>query len=228
MSKERQFLNEQLVTLKHFNAAIPAASPSTAQPSGTPPAPAEVQPAPEPARYETPSPDADAQPFAKSPPKPREPGTGIAPLLQREQASLQAGLLRKEWDEYHRRRQEVLEQLEGTLASMGQERLQQDARLQMLAEIKSEIEGQVPESGNDLSTGEFRTTRRLVENAHLELLKLEREELAPPHAGKAEPLEICSLTLLQLTRLGLGLTWPVIAAVLLGAIIIAIALLIVF
>jgi len=224
MTKEKQFINEQLVTLKRFNPAMPSASPQpAASPAHSGPATAEPQPVPEIPRAQTPPPEAAAPP----PPKP-ELGAGIVPLLQREQASLQAGLLRKEWDEYHRRRQEVLEQLEGTIASMGQERLHLDARFQMLVETKSEIEGQVPESGGELSPGEFRTARRLVENAHLELLKLEREKLVPPHFGKVGHLEICSLSLAQLTRLGLGLTWPVIAAVLLGATIIAIALLIVF
>jgi hypothetical protein len=203
MGRERQFINERLVTAGRFKPGVPGA--------------------PGPGGGTT---DATAVPAgAQEPPTPPPPETGadLPHLLRREHAALHSGLRRERDDEFRRRRQEVCGLLAARAAACAE--AQRDAgheleRLQLWQERLSPAAALDPERADE---ADLRAARRQLEEVHLELLRLQRDHAAATDVPRTHPLvhDLLSLSFAQVTRLGLGLLWPLAVAVLLGALLLA-------
>jgi hypothetical protein len=251
----RRFINDRLVTIKRFapgqHESPPgekAAGPVTPEPEAPPPVTSDVATgvpsAPPPAETSIAVPAAPAAaapmstPTAAPPPAtPPPPPAAVAPVpapadlqhvLRREDEELRSGLREKELEEFRRRQREVGEQLTRAIQTLEHEQSLTQARLELLQRLEGELAGLEADAAKPLAGDQFRAARRAVDQAYLELLKLERDELEETPAHDHARFEIASLTFAQLTRIGLGLTWPLILALLLAAAIVAVALLSVF
>ncbi|NOY80857.1 MAG: hypothetical protein GXP31_07605 [Kiritimatiellaeota bacterium] len=146
------------------------------------------------------------------------PESGAAAVGLTERGSRTA-VLKREAAELERLRRDVAKQYDRLRAELNEERSRLEACSAGLERIKQELSAvpaAPPDPGNDAAA--LGSYRRAVEGARIELLKLETE-LTPPHRSAPAPSflpEIASLTLGQLTRIGFGLTWPLIAAIILG------------
>jgi hypothetical protein len=149
-------------------------------------------------------------------------------VLRREDETLRSGLREQAQEEFRRRQREVREQLTRAIQTLEHEQSLAQARLELLQHLEAELATLQADAARPLTGDEFRAARRAVDQAYLELLKLEREELEEAPARDHARLEVASLTFAQLTRLGLGLTWPLVLALLLAAGVVAVALLSVF
>ena len=248
----RRFINDRLVTIKRFAPGqydVPVADkvqePVPAELGVTPvaepadraalaartlaaPAPvatASAAPAPVLASAPAPPPLATATATAGTVPAQSQ---DLQHVLRREDEELRSGLREKELEEFRRRQREVREQLTRAIQTLEHEQSLAQARLELLQRLESELAGLQSDADRPRTSDEFRSARRAVDQAYLELLKLERDELEETPARDHARVDIASLTFAQLTRIGLGLTWPVIIALLLAAAVVAIALLSVF
>ncbi len=233
MAREKQFINEALVTSKRFGPpthtqapkSTPAPEPDADEAPSALPAAAETTPdaPPDPA-------DSAATSVASSPEAERAPApTPVEPvtaLHRREDDHLRAELMQEEVAEFRRRRQELRNQLHRDVSALEHGLADTEARLDFLKRLQRTLE-QVQDT-TPLTATEFRQARQELEQIRLELLKLERDKLEATPATSAPGLEIHSLTFGQLTRLGLGLTWPLVLALLLAAAAVTVALLTVF
>lgn len=235
MAREKQFINEALVTSKRFGPpthtqapkSTPTPEPDAAEAPSAPPAAAETTPdaPPDPAdsaaTHVASSPEAERAPA----PAPAEPVTA---LHRREDDHLRAELMQEEVAEFGRRRQELRNQLHRDVSALEHGLADTEARLDFLKRLQRTLEQVQVQDTTPLTATEFRQARQELEQIRLELLKLERDKLEATPATSAPGLEIHSLTFGQLTRLGLGLTWPLILALLLAAAAVTVALLTVF
>lgn len=158
------------------------------------------------------------------------PSADLGQILHREQTALDAGLQREHLDEFARRRAEVSHELETALLQAEQQRQGAEEDIQQLLEWKLKLD---PAQGLDPATAapaDLRGARRAVEEVHLELLQCLRSPEGAEAGSTPRPAacELLSLSLGQMTRLGLGFTWPLIAAIVLAGLAVAVSLLAVF
>ncbi len=157
---------------------------------------------------------ADEGPMSEA--KPESDATAAARAGERKS---RAAVLKREAAELERLRSDVASRCNRLRAELDGERARLDACSAELERIERELSG-IPDSPPDpgSNAAALGTYRRGVEGARIELLKIETE-LTPSHRADQSPSllpEIASLTLGQLTRIGFGLTWPLIAAIILG------------
>ncbi len=160
------------------------------------------------------------------------PAADLDSLLKKEHARLQEELLQKERVEFHKHRQEVLPELRDVIANQQASLQALERQVETLLSVHQELEGASIPAEGPVSLAELREARRNLDAARLELLKLQKEQItaeqpAGPAAAAAPEtfIPVTALTFRQATRLGLSLTWPLVAALLLGALFIGICLL---
>ena len=153
---------------------------------------------------------------AGQPPSP----TRAETLLRIEETKLKEGAVAETMSELQRHRIELIEQLGEVVATLEEERRRLD-------EIQSELtvrrNALVDFPAADPADAELTIVRHLkheVHAAHMELLKHHKSRLQGPENGPS----FSSLSFAQLTRIGMALTWPVILALLVGAALVAFAL----
>jgi hypothetical protein len=152
-------------------------------------------------------------------------------LLKKEHARLQEELLLKERAEFHKHRQEVLPELRDVIANQQASLQSLELQVETLLRVHQELEEAAIPAEGPVSLAELRTARRNLDTARLELLKLQRDQIATapmpaePAATAPATFPAAGLTFKQATRLGLSLTWPLVAALLLGALFIGVCLL---
>lgn len=147
------------------------------------------------------------------------PSGGVDELLRREEQAQQTEAIGEAARELSCRRAELNQRAEALRKRMTDD-------LAAIEDALRELSGLPADIPDDLPLAELRQAKRTVDQAAIELLKIETRE---PEAPAQQVLhEICSLSFLQLTKLGLGLGWPVAAAFLAAGVIVAGALLALF
>jgi len=134
-------------------------------------------------------------------------------LVRREEEEIRNESIADEAAELGRRRREVLDRLAEVAASIEQETDSLKARLEGFRQRQTalrELDEPAPGQTDPAALGRL---RREVQEAHIELVKFDRERAIE----QDERSVLLSLTFGQLTRLGLGLTWPLLAGLLLAA-----------
>jgi len=133
--------------------------------------------------------------------------------------SIKATALKRETTELERCRNDLIARYNRLHTDIMDRRSKLDALSEGLERIQANL-GATPDSppdpGEDAAAlGQY---RQAVEGARIELLKIEKDLTpAPANEGTSSLVpEIASLTLGQLTRIGFGLTWPLVGAVVLG------------
>lgn len=147
------------------------------------------------------------------------PSADVDELLRREEQAQQTEAIGEAARELCRRRVELVQRADAL-----RERMTSD--LAAVEGVGRELSGVPTDMPDDVPLAELRQAKRTVDQAALELLKIETRE---PEAPAQQILhEICSLSFLQLTKLGLGLGWPIAAALLAAGLLVAATLLMLF
>lgn len=140
--------------------------------------------------------------------------TALDALLRAEEQRTRNEALAHDLAEAERRRDELVERLDETIADLEKETAalgEQMASLRQRREALAALRLDLDASGRDL--GALRSAKQQLHHTHIELVKLSRQRDRQPLGQAMFP----SLSLGQLARVGLGLTWPVILALLASA-----------
>jgi len=135
-----------------------------------------------------------------------------------EHSEIRKAVTRSERVELERLHGEITQRLRQAIAEQEKDRHRIHAHLEVLHRQLDSLDnlGTLPET--DTGSEALRQWKRHVHNAHMELLKVERDQADAPDQRHL----LMSLTWGDLTRLGWGLTWPLIVALLLAAAIIVV------
>ena len=137
----------------------------------------------------------------------------IDDLLRVEQEQVKNKSVAEAFVEVQRRRKEVLRGVTEQIHAMENEQEELKSHLALLREKQTLLHGvdeSAPET-NDLAA--LRRIKQDVHETHMELLSCRRKK----EVAGAMPLAIDSLTVSQLTRVGLALTWPLMVTLLAAA-----------
>lgn len=196
-----RFLNERLLTTPTFGSDnAPGHSPEEEEPE----------------RKE------EAAPAGQLPDSENAPAPDV--YARREEKAVHRAAVEEERRELNRRRKELLVELKASTRDLEAERARLTAQVEAIAEARQQLQGLSP-LGPNPATRELRTAKQTVQQAHLQLVKEARRESAPPSDPR---VPINDLGFADLTRIGFAFSWPVIAAMILTALLIAGALLKVF
>jgi hypothetical protein len=146
-------------------------------------------------------------------------------ILRQEASHVRTQALRGDLRELARRRLEVVQIMRETLAEMELRRQELDERRQSLQHIQRQVE-ELPEIIAESDLESFRISRRIVEQAHLEVVRCAKTRAE--RAGAASSPELSGLGFGQLTRLGIALAWPLILAIFLAVLLLIGGLMLVF
>ncbi|MBN2451432.1 MAG: hypothetical protein JXR77_13655 [Lentisphaeria bacterium] len=156
-----------------------------------------------------------------SPPGPDAPVAGEASadeLLREEEESIRKQSAASAWIEVRRRRGEVLVELDRAIRFLEHRRQETEQMLRTLSHRRSAVTGIDVDRGGPPVLSELRRMKQDLHDAHVELTMFQRIErgAASATAGLAD------MTLGELSRLGFGLFWPLILALLAAAAVIAV------
>jgi len=145
-------------------------------------------------------------------------------LLQREATETRKAIQQETLSELLRHRKELVNQLAVAMTTMATEQGQLAEQIDILAEVHGLLQQASSQPDTDPAAPSVKQLRQLVRTAHMELLGCEKKRILE----SSENPVILSLTFSQLTRLGIGLTWPLLLGLLLAATIVAVAIFAVF
>ncbi len=137
----------------------------------------------------------------------------LADLQRAENDAVHKEALAAEWKELRVHHHELLSKLDDAIEQLDQQQRYVEAVRAELQEHKATLKQLNMVSNFVPDNSEVRQAKRKVQNAHLELVKYERRQ-TPADESKHILL---SLTFGQLTRLGLGISWPLIATLIFSA-----------
>jgi hypothetical protein len=156
---------------------------------------------------------------------PPETSNAIDRWLRVEDETARGVVLRQEVAELNRLRREVQTELDRALATLTRQRDQAARQVTELSQVCEGL-GAVPAALPDgVTSAEFRQARHVIQGVRMELLKHQR---ATTSAEGRPPPAFYSLSFGQLTRLGLGLTWPLLVMLLLVGLMIAFGVVLAF
>lgn len=166
--------------------------------------------------------DEDSEPSAESADSVGEP---LDEILKKEDHRTRQKVVARDTAETGRRREEIFRGLSEIVVNLEAERDLVREKLARFAELRKTIAA-LPEDVGAERLGEI---KRAVREAHLELVKHHRESLSGDSGrGGGGGVDWVSLSMGQLTRIGFGLGWPVMVALLLAAALVAMAMAAVF
>jgi len=157
----------------------------------------------------------EAQPGAASADEVPGPGRDAAleALLRAEEQRTKHEALAHDLVEARRRRDELLEQLGDAIAGLEKDAAALGDRTALLQQRRESIRALELSSEECRELSVLRLAKQELHHAHLELVKLDRDSGRRPDMSVA----VASLSLAQITRVGLGLTWPLLLVILAAA-----------
>ncbi len=135
----------------------------------------------------------------------------VRELVQTEENGVMQASIEDEAAELQKRHSEVMHELRDALAILQSDSARVSAQLELFKRQK-DVLAALELGGHDLAL--LRVAKREIQTTHIELVKFERERTARQQPAQES---LAHLSFRQLTRVGLGLTWPVILALLAGA-----------
>jgi hypothetical protein len=139
-------------------------------------------------------------------------------ILREEDNATRTKVARRDTAETGRRREEMLRDLGQLVAELEAEKDDIEARLARFHKLRDAIRA-LSDDADETALAEL---KRALREAHIELVKHHREGLAGEPVGGG--VELASLGLGQLSRIGFGLGWPLVAGMVLAALIVALVL----
>lgn len=135
-------------------------------------------------------------------------------IIQRESSLIRKTTARKEIIELQKQRRETIRKLHELRTSIEQERESLEAKSHFFSTLMKELQ-EIPEEIEETS---LRDLRQAVNNAHMETLKFERrknDSRIDSAVKNQANNDWQNISFSQLTRIGLGLLWPLAIALLL-------------
>ena len=157
-------------------------------------------------------------------------------LMRKEQARLLDELRQKGCVEFHKHRQSLLPELREWIDHRQASLQAMETQVETLTSAHEALTAVMLPDEGEVSLTELRAARKILDTARLELLKIQRAPPAglapadtPVRGAEITPaMPLAGLGFKRATLLGLFLTLPLIAALLLGALFVGICLLSVF
>lgn len=140
-------------------------------------------------------------------------------ILDKEDQKTRTVVRRRDVAETGRRREEVQRDLDEIVSSLDTEQQLVKEKLTRFSSLQAML-ANLPE---DVSQDRLMEVKQAIREAHMEMVKHHRENLSREEQA-GENLDWTSLTCGQLTKIGLGLAWPLILGLLAAAGIVALAL----
>ena len=162
---------------------------------------------------------ADGREAHAEPPPAAAPAADVDELLRREEAAHKTEAIGEAARELSRRRAELMQQVH----ELGERTKRDLATIERVARELAGLPAFIPDT---VPLAELRQAKRVVDQAAVELLRIETRE--PEGSAQQILHEVCSLSFRQLTKLGFGLGWPVAAALLAAGLVVALALVALF
>ncbi len=141
-------------------------------------------------------------------------------ILSREEQATKQTALQRELLELHRQRREVMQRLQETRTSLEQEKEGIEAKVHFFSSLLEELRAFSDQDGEESMRG----LRQAVNNAHMEWVKREQEKAAEAggeNFNRQTSHTLSSMSLAQLAKIGFGLLWPVLVALLVSGGIVA-------
>ncbi|MFO7821186.1 MAG: hypothetical protein R6V56_03900 [Lentisphaeria bacterium] len=147
-------------------------------------------------------------------------------LVEREHKAIRGKAEERNMQEIDKRRREIKQKLEEFLADLDGRRKSLDKEVTFCRELQAELNRHM----NPVTPHNAGDIRRLVKQIDLEMLKLQNSSSQSQDARQPlqKPLSVLDLGFWQLTKIGLGFTWPLIVTLLAVAFVISLVLLNVF
>ena len=142
-------------------------------------------------------------------------------LVSREEEELKRESIAQSWTEVCRRRGEVLIDIDRAIQVLEKRRTETDEMLRTLSHRRQAVAGIDVERPGEPSLDQLRRMKQDLHDAHVELTVFQRLDTGGANSQRASWLD---LGFGDLSRAGIGLFWPVIAGMLLAAVVLSVGL----
>lgn len=203
-------LTSRLVTTRSFAPGEPRAE-----------AEARTEAAPAAPRVEA-VPRVEAAPAAPrveaAPVEPPAPSAGLDDLVRREEHELKRQSIAQSWSEVRQRRREVLVDLDRAVQVLEKRQREVEELRRTLRQRREAVAGIDAERADVPTLETLRRMKQDLHDAHVELAVYQRLEARDADGRR---VALSDLGFSDLTRIGLGLFWPLMAAIVAGAVVLA-------
>jgi hypothetical protein len=142
-------------------------------------------------------------------------------LVSREEEELKRESIAQSWAEVARRRGEVLIEIDRAIQVLEKRHTESEEMLRTLSHRRQAVAGIDTEQPGEPSLDQLRRMKQDLHDAHVELTVFQRLDAGP---ANRHALNLTELGLGELSRAGIGLFWPLIAGMLLAAIVLSVGL----
>jgi hypothetical protein len=142
-------------------------------------------------------------------------------LVSREEEELKRESIAQSWAEVCRRRGEVLVDIDRAIQVLEKRRTEADEMLRTLSHRRQAVAGIDVEQPGEPPLDTLRRMKQDLHDAHVELTVFQRLDVS----GSNRPsLHVADLGFRDLSRAGIGLFWPIVAGMLLAAVVLSVGL----
>jgi hypothetical protein len=142
-------------------------------------------------------------------------------LVSREEQELKRESVSQSWVEVCRRRGEVLVDIDRAIQVLEKRRSETEEMMRTLSHRRQAVASIDVEQPADPSLDQLRRMKQDLHDAHVELTVFQRLDVG---ASKGPRLHLADLGFGDLSRAGIGLFWPIIAGMLLAAVVLSVGL----
>jgi hypothetical protein len=142
-------------------------------------------------------------------------------LVSREEQELKRESIAQSWAEVRRRRGEVLVDIDRAIQVLEKRRSEAEEMLRTLSHRRQAVAAIDVEQPEEPGLDQLRRMKQDLHDAHVELTVFQRLDTG---GSGAHRMQLTDLGLADLTRVGFGLLWPVVAGMVLAAVVLAVVL----
>jgi|GEM_PF-5156689 len=161
----------------------------------------------------------EADPSAAPAARPAE--QSLNALVTREEQELKRESIAQNWAEVRRRRGEVLIDIDRAIQVLEKRRTEAEEMLHTLSHRRQAVAAIDPEQPGDPELDQLRRMKQDLHDARVELTVFQRLDTS---ASDAHRMPVADLSFADLSRVGTGLFWPLVAGMVLAAIVLAVLL----
>lgn len=161
----------------------------------------------------------DGEPQAAAPERPAE--QSLNALISREEQELKRESIAQNWSEVRRRRGEVLIDIDRAIQTLEKRRTEAEEMLRTLSHRRQAVAAIDPDQPGDPSLDQLRRMKQDLHDAHVELTVFQRLDTS---ASDPHRMAVADMSFADLARVGVGLFLPVVAGMVLAAVVLAVLL----
>jgi hypothetical protein len=142
-------------------------------------------------------------------------------LVTREEQELKRESIAQSWAEVRRRRGEVLIDIDRAIQVLGKRRTEAEEMLRTLSHRRQAVAEIDTDQPGEPGLDRLRRMKQDLHDAHVELTVFQRLDMG---SSDAHRMQMADLSLAELSRVGLGLFWPLVAGMVLAAVVLAVVM----